>query len=388
MRRLINAAVGSPTLTNNGVGGSFACEQQPHFQRRKSGSAIDHTGNLNEWNQRRGQWLRAGRIRAGLQSLPDGHLSWLSIPSTLKTAAGSQLPASNWSADNTYSEGLWGTGHGLTMPHWRSPTQLRTQASRFRLVPHHQWRHRYVQPDRTPEVPPRSPSRALPSRRATLKSYTQAVGVAVLYNKTRAAGTYSVTVNVNSINSGTVSIPATWIAPPSITSTAPAVWVGGVTRLLGDWQQSATTAYDRDVQADVGAPRLLRSGCLLHYVNAANYFMSVAGSDMSGNQGQSATSNCIMDMSGYWIHPCNMGHQEIANAFLGATATPNYQAVSQYGQSSIYQLRERQSDPCHGEQSRHECLVRRQVQCARRSRCGHQRSLGQHDELRSQPGTG
>ena len=261
-------------------------------------------------------------------------LSWLSIPSTLKTAAGSQLPASNWSADNTYSEvsGAQATAYNASLAIPYTTTHPGQQVFVwYRIINGGTGMFNLTDSGGAPTQS--ITSFTVPAVNA--QSYTQAVGVAVLYNKTRAAGTYSVTVNVNSINSGTVSILGVGVAPPSITSTAPAVWVGGVTRLLGDWQQSATTAYDRDVQADVA---LLDSyGLAVYYVNAANYFMSVAGSDMSGNQGQSATSNCIMDTSGYWIHPCNTGHQEIANAFLGATATPNYQAVSQYGQSSIYQ---------------------------------------------------
>ena len=332
---LINAAVGSPTLTNNGVGGSFACDVNNRiFNDENPGTTSTTLETIMVGINDAVNGPGPGAYEPVFNLCHLATLSWLAIPSTLKTSANSQLPASNWSVDNTYSQiaGAQATAYNasLVIP-YTTTIEGQQVFVWYRIINSGTGMFNLTDSGGAPTQS--ITSFTVPA--VTAQSYTQSVGVALLYNKTRAAGTYSVTVNVNSISSGTVSILGVGVSPPSITPTTPTVWVGGVTRLLGDQLQASTTAYDRDVQADVA---LLDSyGLAVYYVNTANYFMSVAGSDMSGNQGQSATSNCIMDTSGYWIHPCNTGHQEIANAFLGATATPNYQAVSQYGQSSIYQ---------------------------------------------------
>lgn len=332
---LVDTAVGSPTLTNNGVAGSFGCDVTNRVFNDENPGATSTTletimAGINDAVNGPGP----GAYEPVFNLCHMATLSWLAIPSSLKTSAGSLLPATNWTADNAYSQvsGAQATTYSSTLTFPYTTTVAGQQVFVwYRII--NGGTGVFSLSDTGG-----APNQAVTSFTApavTAQNYTQSVGVAVLYNKTRAAGTYSVTVTVQSINSGTVSILGVGVAPPAITSSTPAVWVGGVTRLIGDWEQANTTAYDHDVQAD--AQILDSYGLAVYYVNTPNYFKSIAGQDMSGNQGTAATSNCAMDTAGYWIHPCNTGHQEIANAFLAPTAKPNYQPAVQYGQLPIYQ---------------------------------------------------
>jgi Concanavalin A-like lectin/glucanases superfamily len=332
---LIDTAVGSPTLTNNGVAGSFGCDVTNRvFNDENPGATSTTLQTIMDGVNDAVNGPGPGTYEPVFNLCQLATLSWLAIPSSLKTTANSLLPATNWTSDTTYSQisGAQATTYNATLTFPYTTTVAGQQVFVwYRIINGGTGMFGIADSGGAPNQSVTN----FTSPAVTAQSYTQSVGVAILYNKTRAAGTYSVTINVNSINSGTVSILGIGVSPPSITSTTPAVWVGGVTRLIGDWQQASTTAYDHDVQADV---QLLNSyGLAVYYVNTPNYFMSVAGQDMSGNQGTAGTTNCAQDSAGYWIHPCNTGHQEIANAFLAPTANPNYQPAVQYGQPTIYQ---------------------------------------------------
>jgi hypothetical protein len=115
---LINAAVGSPSLTNNAVGGSYGCDVTNRIFNEENPGATSTTlqtlmTGINDAVNGPG----VGTYEAVFKGCHMAALSWLATQSTLKyTGASFGTIPTNWSADNTFSqvEGISSTTNGAS----------------------------------------------------------------------------------------------------------------------------------------------------------------------------------------------------------------------------------------------------------------------------------
>jgi hypothetical protein len=338
---ILDSAIGSPTLTNNAIAGSQIGDVNNRlFNNENPGAASTVLETVMVGINDAVNGDGPGTYEPIFNNLALANMTWLTIPSTYKTSATSVLPQTNWSTDTTYAgmAGAQSTSFNATLNIGYTTTVVGQQVVL--------WYRIINGTGGTFSVADTGGANSVVATNFTIpgieaQSYTQGVGVIILYNKTRAIGTYNLAVTEQSIDSSTVSILGIGVVPPTPSAGNP-MWEGGITRIVNDQEQSYTSTYDQDIQSDVAY--LDSIGLEVNYVNVNNYFKAIPGIDMSPNQGSSST-NCITDSSGWWIHPCNTGHAELAAAFLGKTAVPNFNVPPKYyslftlpyAQKTIYQ---------------------------------------------------
>lgn len=311
----IAASTGTTSsLSNYGVAGAGSCDiaDQQVFQHENPGTTstelVTQNGGTND--------AQINVAESTFRACHQGTLSWMTIPSSYKytgTRFGS-LP-SGWSLDTTYPvvTGVHSTTNGSTITFPLTTT--------FPSQGYFIW-YRIISGDGgtftyNSNLSGEGSVNAFPPVGTALgMTSTQSVGVVSIPAEQGApADSYPVTITVTSPTgaSNVVSILGVSVAPPpsTITPTSPAVWTMGVPRSYQNYPYNETSQvqFDDFNYYSEDDTRLLQGfGLNVNYVNVRSWWLSETYDTYLPNQ----------------LHPNDIGHQEIANAFLSPTAQAPY----------------------------------------------------------------
>jgi hypothetical protein len=327
--RLLSVATGTTGNYNNyGVAGDQACDTVKHILNDDSPTTSDLLLRVYETSLNDADVGGVGAYVENFNECQIAGLTWEAIYATNKSLGSAQTPATNWAADTTYSQAT-----GLTTSTYNSPQVWLVPFTSNPSWPVYTSPHMFMW-YRCGDVGGSglpnpgiftvsflssqlsvNTATAMPMLTGTAGT-TDAVCYADLGQIGGGTRTLSITTTMVSATGTVVSIIGFGYNDPLITAASgaasPTVWVAGTSRLLASFggNASATSTYNQFVKNNVQYLNGL-GFYNVYFADCRDYWTNIA-------------SNSISDGK----HPSNVGHQEMANCFLGPTAVPNTPAAT------------------------------------------------------------